>query len=158
MISNWILPFSVFLSIKFSCSSATDSSSSFLRTMPFPLHPLQRHGSRNHPVWYKRAPRPPLASMSPTTALMACRQPSSHNKVPTPTQRLGHTEALLIQHHRARYTSTTRERTASCSHKQPSPAGLDSCKEGPRQARHKTGSLLAPTYNIPTSRGIQPAM
>ena len=54
MISNWILPFSVFLSIKFSCSSATDSSSSFLRTMPFPLHPLQRHGSRNHPVWSKR--------------------------------------------------------------------------------------------------------
>mgnify|MGYP001864383355 CR=1 FL=1 len=44
---KWILPFSVFLSIKFSCMPASESSSYFLGPMPFPLHPLQRHGSRN---------------------------------------------------------------------------------------------------------------
>ena len=47
VIPKWIHPFSVFLSIKISCMPASESSSYFLGPMPFSLHPLQRHGSRN---------------------------------------------------------------------------------------------------------------
>lgn len=57
---------------------ASDSSSSFRCLKLLPLQPIQRYGSRNERVGSKRAPRPPLSTVSLTRALLASRWHSSH--------------------------------------------------------------------------------